>query len=200
MVDVHRFQDQIDQLLQYPVERGKVLFYGSSFFHQWGYERARNQCAQIAGMDILNHGFGGATVEELLYHYHRLVLPYQPSAVVFRIGHNDVWLHSAQDAMLLTKHLLGWVKQDFPGIPLILLKTFDHPSALEENLVKLHRYNELLDVLAGEDPLVTTVDLNPFFRKEKAEEIFREDGLHLTDVGYEKMAFFLAPKLRSILV
>ena len=41
MIDLHRFEDQIRELEQYPVETGKVLLYGSSFFHKWGYEQEK---------------------------------------------------------------------------------------------------------------------------------------------------------------
>lgn len=201
MNPIHRFEDQIEALLQYPVREGKLLLYGSSFFHQWGYERANAQWAEQGELEIVNHGFGGATVEELLYYYHRLVLPYKPSAMVFRTGHNDVWCNTAEESFYMTCRLLNWVKNDFPGIPLVLIKAFDHPSALPENLHRLHKYNEMLDALAKENPQIKTLDLNPFFYGADGHfrDVFREDGLHLTDSGYAEMAAYLVPKVKALL-
>lgn len=207
MLPIHRFEEQILSYEKLPVETGKVLLYGSSFFAFWGYERAKKQLAQATNgkLQVVNHGFGGATVEELLYYYHRMVLPYQPSAVVLRTGHNDVWDCSAEEAIILTRRLINWLKNDFPGIRIIALKAFDHPSGLEQNRTALHRYNAMLDALAENDTQLGTVDLNPFFYHTDCEtgqhfrDVFLEDGLHLTNSGYEEMTAYLAPKLMELL-
>ena len=203
MIPIHRFEDQIFAYEKLPVETGKVLLYGSSFFAFWGYDRAKQQCAGATNgkLQVVNHGFGGATVEELLYYYHRLVLPYQPSAVVLRTGHNDVWECSAEEVMFMTRRLINWLKNDFPGIKLIALKAFDHPSGLEKNLSELHRYNAMLEDMAEKDSQLCTLDLNPFFAAPDGSfrNVFREDGLHLTDSGYEEMAEYLAPRIVELL-
>lgn len=201
MIPIHRFDDQILRLEQQPVEKGKILLYGSSFFANWGYERAKQQWHAASGLEVVNHGFGGATVEELLYYYHRLVLPYAPKAMVFRTAHNDVWSISAEECFLLTKYLFSWIQNDFPGIRLIAIKPFDTPSSPEKNLVEIHKYNALLDSFVGQVPWFDTVDINPFFRANDGSyrDVFLEDGLHLTDRGYEEMAQYLAPKIAELL-
>lgn len=209
MIPIHRFEDQIQAYEKLPVETGKVMLYGSSFFAFWGYERAKQQLADATNgkLQVVNHGFGGATVEELLYYYHRMVLPYQPAAVVLRTGHNDVWDCSAEEAIVLTRRLIDWLKNDFPDIRIVALKAFDHPSALKKNRIALHQYNAMLEELAENDPQLSTVDLNPFFYQTSQDcgtgqnfrDVFREDGLHLTDSGYEEMTDFLAPKLLELL-
>lgn len=201
MIQIDRFEDQIRALEQHPVETGKVLLYGSSFFAHWGVERAKKQWKEAAGLEVVNHGFGGAVVSELLYYYHRLVRPYQPSAMVFRTGHNDAWEYGPEEMLSHTKLLFDWVKSDFPGIRLIAIKPFDTPSALDENLQRIHRYNALLDGLSKDDPLLETVDINEFFQSADGSyrDVFLEDGLHLTDSGYEEMARYLASKIKALL-
>lgn len=203
MSQIHRFEEQISQLEQRPVETGKVMLYGSSFFAHWGYDRSKEQwfSATNGALEIVNHGFGGATVEEMLYYYHRMVLPYKPRAMVFRTGHNDVWQCSAQECFFLTQCLFNWVKNDFPDIPMIAIKAFDTPSSPEKNLSEMHTYNMLLDELAQHDPLIRTLDINPFFHTEDGSyrDVFIADGLHLTDSGYKEMAAYLAPKIFKLL-
>lgn len=203
MIDVHRFEDQVNAYADYPVEQGKVLLYGSSFFAFWGYELAKRQCetATDGKLQIVNHGFGGATVTELLYYYHQLVSPFAPSAVVLRTGHNDVWECSSEAAFILTETLITWLRNDFPEIPLIFLKAFDYPSATAEHLEKLHCYNQLLHQLADRTPGIHILDLHPFLYEEagRFRDIFRDDGLHLTDSGYEEMAAYLAPEISRLL-
>ena len=207
MIPIHRFEDQIQNYEKYPVETQKVLLYGSSFFAFWGYERAKQQCMEATNgaLQVVNHGFGGATVEELLYYYHRMVLPYAPRAIVFRTGFNDMPHMDAQECMVLTRRLFDWAKNDFPGIKLIAIKGFDHPSAVWENLAKLRQYNRMLDALAENDDQLITIDLNPFVYGSSSDigslrnfkDIFREDGLHLTDEGYVQLAAYLAPILQK---
>ena len=107
--------------------------------------------------------------------------------------------------MALTRRLFDWAKNDFPGVKLVAVKGFDNPSAVPENLAKLRQYNQMLDRLAEEDAQLTTVDLNPFFYQSNADigscrnfrDVFREDGLHLTDKGYEELAKYLAPIIQK---
>ena len=70
-----RFEHQIRALEARCAEKGGVLLYGSSFFANWGYDRAREQLAAASGgkLRISNHGFGGAFVDEVLRLYDRLV-------------------------------------------------------------------------------------------------------------------------------
>ena len=209
MIPIHRFENQIQEYENRPMETGKVLLYGSSFFAYWGYERAKKQCADATDgkLQVVNHGFGGAVVEELLYYYHRMVLPYAPSAIVFRTGFNDMPHMSPEECMALTRRLFDWAKNDFPDVKLIAIKGFDNPSAIPENLAKLRQYNQMLDDLAEQDARLVTVDLNPFFYQSSADmgtcrnfkDVFREDGLHLTDAGYEEMVKYLAPRIAELL-
>ena len=111
-----------------PAEPGKVLLYGSSFFTNWGYDRSRDQLAAASGgaLQVVNHGFGGATVDELLYYYDRMVRPCAPAAAVLRPGLNDLARGlSAEETWFQTQRLLAWLKTDDPAIPVVVLSIFD---------------------------------------------------------------------------
>ena len=203
MLDLHRFEKQIKGIEQCSDKQGNVLLYGSSFFGHWGVIRAREQWKNATNgkLEVINHGFGGATVDELLYYYHRLVTTCNPKAVVFRTGINDAYVHTAQESFILTQQLFHWIKNDYQDIRLIALKVFDYPSAQKEMLTVMHQYNDLLDELTKEDTQLHTVDLNPFFHSEDGSfrDVFLPDGLHLTDAGYEEMAAYLAPRILALL-
>ena len=72
-VNLNRYEETVRNCLSYPVRTGKVLLYGSSFFRVWGYERSLEQLLEATGgkLETVNHGFGGATVDELLYHNYK---------------------------------------------------------------------------------------------------------------------------------
>ena len=208
-LDLRRFEDVIRGYEAKPESPGQVLLYGSSFFANWGYGDAKRQwlCATGGLLSAVNHGFGGATADELLYYYGRMVLPYAPSAVVLRAGINDVFRgYSPEDAWLLTERLVRWIRADFPQIPVVILQIFDFASAGERH-GKMLRYNALTAEYAAAHELVTSLDISPFFHEDPSQcgtlegfrDVFQEDGLHLRPPFYEDMAAYLAPAVAKIL-
>ena len=204
--DLHRFRETIDGILGRPVQTGKVMLYGSSFFTNWGYDRARDQlkAASEGKLDVINHGFGGATVDELLYYYDRLVKPYAPAVMVFRTGYNELskGLNPEQSVFMLER-LLEWACRDMPGVKLLVMKVFDTRHASPELYEKICAYNALLEERISCLENVCLLDLNPFFYHDSADigtrrnfrEVFVHDGLHLTDAAYEEMAVFFAGRI-----
>ena len=201
-IDLHRFDEKISQLESHPVTNGKVMLYGSSFFAHWFYDRAKDQLKAATGgkLDIINHGFGGATADELLYYYNRLVKPYGPSAMVIRAGYNELNRgQSPENAVFLLERLLQWSAADNPDIKFLVLKIFDTRHAGEELYKKITAYNTLLEKQIACLENVTLLDLNPFFYAHPGDigdrkllrDVFVSDGLHLTDAAYEEMADFL---------
>ena len=205
-VDLHRYDTTVNEYLPLPVRKGKVLLYGSSFFRVWGYDRSREQLLEATGgeLETVNHGFGGATIDELLYHYPRLVAPYAPRAMVIRAGYNELNRgQSPEDAVFLLERLLQWAIADFPAIQIMVFPVFDTRRASDELQEKINTYNALLREQIEPMAQVSLLDLNPFFYDDPADigtrqnfrDVFVEDGLHLQDSAYPKMAAFLGPRI-----
>ena len=197
---------KIGEYLTYPVTTGKVMLYGSSFFTRWGYESARQQlsAATDGKLDIINHGFGGATVDELLYHYPRLVAPYAPSAVVIRSGFNDIWQKlTPEETIFLLRRLISWFQTDNPDIRIFLLNVFDAKILDEEKHAVFTHYNKLMADLAAESENVEFFDINEFFYENpedigdlsKLRDVFVADGLHMTEEAYLEFANYFGPRL-----
>lgn len=205
---LRRFEDTFQELEREPVQAGGTLLYGSSFFRNWGYTRAHEQLLEASGgrLDCRNHGFGGATADELLYAYPRLVRPYAPKALVLRFGLNDIARgFSPEETWLLTLRLILWAKTDFPDVKLALLGVFDTRKLTDAQTQACRVFNDYQRAYcAAHDVLY--VDLNGFFYETPADigsrknfrPVFIEDGLHLTDEGYGQMAGYLAEKLRPL--
>jgi len=205
-----RYENKIVEYEQYPIETGRILLYGSSFLCNWGYDRARNQWAEATGgeLQVLNHGFGGATVDDMLYYYHRMVLPYAPSAVVLRLGYNDLSRGlTPEETWFLTERLLAWFRTDYPEIPIVLLDVFDSKNCTEERLKINAAFNGMMHAFAAQHDGIHTLDLSAFFHESADDcgttrnfrDVFIEDGLHLTDAGYTEMAAYLPPQIASLL-
>ncbi len=209
-LDLARFEDVICSYEARKEAPGQVLLYGSSFLFNWGYDTAKRQWAEATGavFSVVNHGFGGATVDELLYYYPRMVRPYAPSAAVLRPGLNDLRRnYTPGEAWFLTQRLVTWFRTDFPSAPVVILQIFDTPCA-DESMMELSRqYNLLAAEYAAGHPGVYALDLSPFFHehpdqcgtREGFRDVFVEDGLHLKQPLYADMAAYLAPKVAEIL-
>lgn len=205
-VDLNRYGSTISDCLSKPVRTGKVLLYGSSFFRVWGYERSLKQLLEATGgkLETVNHGFGGATIDELLYHYPRLVAPYAPKAMVIRAGYNELNRgQSPEDAVFLLERLLQWAITDFPEIRIMVFPVFDTRRASDALQEKINAYNALLWERIEPMEQVSLLDLNPFFYDDPADigtrqnfrDVFVDDGLHLQDKAYPQMAAFLGQRI-----
>ena len=199
-VDLSRFEDSIRQLEGYPVIKDCLLLYGSSFFANWGYERSKNAFTGYRGS--VNHGFGGATVDELLFYYNRLIRPYEPSDIILRTGINDLTKeYTPEETMLLFIRLCAWIRNDFPKTKIYALPIFDCPMLKQQTeLIRpVREYNQLMLQYTENNDLVIFMDLTPFVYKniedigqlERLRPLFLEDGLHLTNEGYNELeAYF----------
>ena len=204
-VDLHRFADEIEKIESHSASSGKVMLYGSSFFAKW---RCAAQQLSAEKLQIANHGFGGATIDELLYYYPRLVKPYAPSAIVIRSGYNDIGRGlSPEQAMFLLKRLVGWIKADFPDAPILLMSIFDVKRGDDTRFAANQQFNTLLEEYAKTLENGAVLDINRFFYEKvedmgdrsKLRDVFVEDGLHLTDRAYEEMAPYFAQEVLCIL-
>ena len=203
-INLHRFDSAIAEMGTLENPQGKILLYGSSFFTNWKEASAQMEKASGGRYPVVNRGFGGATVDELLYYYRRLVVPCAPKAAIFRIGPNDIFRgFNAKEAWAMAWRLMEFLRADYPGIKLIMLCVFEYPSTKEEHKPLYREFNALQKEYAEQTNDVWYVDISSFFY-EKAEDvgtfcgfrdIFREDGLHLLPEVYEEFADYLTRKL-----
>jgi hypothetical protein len=73
------------QDLETPPPAGSILFMGSSSIRYW-----KTLEDDMAPLPVLNRGFGGSRIADVTYYADRVVLPYQPDAIVFYAGENDI--------------------------------------------------------------------------------------------------------------
>lgn len=209
-VDLTRFENKIKEYERYPKTEDGVLLYGSSFFANWQYERANTQMkkASNGSINVVNHGFGGATTDELLYYYNRMVLPYKPKAMIWRGGPNDIFNGlSPYEAWLISERVFEWAKIDFPNIRIGILCIFDYKSSALKDRPLFAEYDKYAQEYSEKNSHVSFIDINDFFYEKEHDigsfcnfrNIFVEDGLHLTDKAYEEFANYFCNKLYTLL-
>ena len=175
-----------------PVKPGGVLFLGSSSIRMWDLKKF------FSKKDFLNRGFGGSEISDSIYHFDRLVKPYMPATIVFYAGDNDISKKKSPKTVFedfktfakKTKDILPKTKIVFVAIK---------PSLSRWKLVeKMREANQLIADFAKDDPNVVYADIDtPMIGDDKKpmKDLFVDDGLHMSDKGYEIWTTVITPLL-----
>jgi lysophospholipase L1-like esterase len=68
-----------------PPPHGAILFTGSSSIRKW-----TTLAQDFKGHTVINRGFGGSQISDVVYYTDRIVIPYQPQRIVLFAGSNDL--------------------------------------------------------------------------------------------------------------
>ena len=165
-----------------PPAVGAVLFTGSSSIRLW-----TNLTADFPGRTVLNRGFGGSHMSDLLHFFDRVVLPYHPPLIVVYEGDNDLESGKTVDAVLADfGTFLRRVRERLPDTSVALLAV--KPSPARRRLLAEQRdLNRRLRDLAATEPRTSFIDTaTPLLAPDGSmrPELYQEDGLHLNTDGY----------------
>jgi lysophospholipase L1-like esterase len=159
-----------------------VLFTGSSSVRLW-----TNLVSDFPNRPVLNRGFGGSEMSDLVAYFDRLVLPYHPALVVVYEGDNDLAAGKPVDEVY-TEFLkfLQRVRIALPGTPVALMAAKPSPSR-QQWMANQRDLNARLEALARSSPGVFFIDtFHPLLDATGVPipEYYQDDKLHLTPAGY----------------
>lgn len=178
--DINKFKDQDTKDFPEDIE---VLFTGSSSIRFWN-----SLEEDMKPLKVLNRGFGGAHIVHVNYHFEDVVSRYNPQAIVFFCGTNDITaLKTAEETVEDFQIFKNKVRINLPNVPIFVIGIKPTPAReyIEEEELE---YNRLITDLAAEDELLTFIDIwDPMLSEEgeRIPELFVEDGLHINAKGYE---------------
>ncbi|TSA33659.1 MAG: hypothetical protein D4R64_13715 [Porphyromonadaceae bacterium] len=181
-----RFQSEIDQFkadtTDYSLVGNLVLFTGSSTIRTW-----TNLQKDFPDLTVLNRGFGGSYMSDLLYYADTLILQCRPATVLIYEGDNDIASgKKIEDIIAEAGKLVQLIRQKLPQSTICFISA--KPSIARWNLKKAYLdFNKLLKEFTLHRPNVYYLDVwdkmigadgNP------KSDIFLEDGLHMNRKGY----------------
>lgn len=196
------FQSEIDAFAKadktnMPAE-GKILFAGSSSFRLW---KDVNQ--YFPGKPILNRGFGGATLLDLIHFSEETIIQYKPKQIFIYCGENDIADNDTVkpiDVLNRFKKLYNILRIKLPTkTPIVFLSlkpsiarwSMHERMAASNNLIKnfisTQKNIQFLDVYSK----MLDTDGTPF------KDIFIADKLHMNAKGYTIWQQQIAPLLIS---
>ncbi len=193
----NEWKEQIEQYYrndqkEFP-EPGAVLFVGSSTMRMWN-----NIESYFPTHKVINRGFGGAWISDLLYHIQRLVIDYRPGQIVLYAGANDMSNGiSPQRVFEDIKCFVRIIEINLPGVPVIILSFRTSPSTTHR--IKEQKWvNQQLEEYYKNSSNVTFLDIASMMygtNGKLREELYLKDRLHVTPEAYRMMADKLEPLL-----
>jgi len=197
--DPTRFKDQIsaftdwDQKNSFPLHG--LLFVGSSSIRLWPTYQA------FPEYPLLNRGFGGAHISDVLYYYDRVVKKYQPQLIIFYAGDNDVAAGKKPEQVFGDfRKFFMLVQTDFPRTNVVFLPI--KPSISRWKFWEImQKTNQMIKTYAAENKNLYFTDTATVLLGADGKPdpgLFLDDGLHLNAQGYNRWNKVLAPILAKL--
>ncbi|MFM8618783.1 MAG: GDSL-type esterase/lipase family protein, partial [Opitutaceae bacterium] len=147
---------------------------------------------------ILNRGFGGSELSDLLHYADRIVIPYAPSRLVIYGGEND--LQQGQTAAAVHATFRGLCEKVHAALPktrIAFISLKPSPSRVKI-LPAVIEANRLIAAECARDPRRVFIDVYPAMLGADGQprrELFVADMLHLNADGYAVWRPLVAPFL-----
>jgi hypothetical protein len=186
-------QFEHDDSLNFP-PKGAIIVIGSSSMRGW-HETIRTD---LAPLTIIPRGFGGSNMNDALYYADRIVLTYEPRAVVIYEGDNDIAQGVSPSKIADTFiDLVKKIHIELPQCRIYFLSI--KPSISRWKMWgQMEEANGLIAKECAKDNKLMYVDVASVMLNESAkpkEEIFLADNLHMNKLGYEIWTTILKPIL-----
>ncbi len=194
--DPARFQGEINAFIDWNSKNSypenAVLFVGSSSIRLW---KTRDYFPEFP---VINRGFGGAHISDVLYYFDVVTRPYQPKVILFYTGDNDIAGDKTPQRVL--DDYKKFVQQAAPGVKIIYIPI--KPSLNRWHLWEpMKKANQLIESYSQSDPHLFYADIaTPMLTAAGTAqpELFTHDGLHLNEKGYELWTKIVKPMLTEV--
>ena len=188
---VSPYESRINKLAeQYKsAEKGGVLIMGSSTMDYW-----EDWQTDIGGRLGYNVGIGGTIVEDWLYAYDKLVKPFDPSIILVYLGGNNInnMGHTGAYAEKLMEQLLNKMHADFPDAKIYYIYSMAVPNCYRGGKFNYEygRFIEEMKTLVANTDWLNGIDTFGDLTQdgEAKKDLYRSDGIHLNDDGYDEFA------------
>jgi len=198
--DPNRFAGEIKEFAEWDsknaVPAEPILFVGSSSIRMWRTHES------FPNLPVVNRGFGGSHISDVIHFAERIVLPYKPKLIVFYAGDNDVaGGKSAQRVLDDYSRFVGLMHARLPRTRIIFITI--KPSGSRWSLwPEMNKANELVKASCEKDARLFFADLAaPLLDRDgrPQDDLFLKDRLHLNSDGYAAWTKSLRPVLRKAL-
>jgi lysophospholipase L1-like esterase len=182
----NRFEEEIlafeaaDQ--KNPLPKGAILFVGDSLFTLW-----KSIQTDLPEYTVINRGFGGSQMSDLLYYTNRIVIPYKPRLIIVNEGDNDIHRGRMPEQVLAdVRAFVEKVRAALPDTRIAISSLTPSPARWSEAEIAKHANRIIRDYVATQRNVVFIDLFDAYLGPDgkPREELFVEDGLHHSAAGY----------------
>lgn len=190
--DIQAFkkQDSVQTPPQHP-----ILLIGSSSFTKW-----QDVQSYFPGYVIVNRGFGGSTLLDVIRYADDIIFPYQPKQILIYCGENDLASSDAVTAEMVVdrfKVLYGIIRVKLPNTPVAFISLKPSPSR-QHLMAKMEAVNKDVKKYLKDKPYTAFIDVYHAMLTKQGQpisNIFIEDNLHMNAQGYAIWKKIIEPYL-----
>lgn len=190
--DILAFKKQ-DSAQQPPANA--IVLVGSSSFTRW-----KDVSAYFPGNTIINRGFGGSVLTDVIRYTYDIILPYRPKQVLVYCGENDLASSdtiTAEEVAQRFKTLFGMIRQNLPNTVIGFVSIKPSPSRASIQ-GKVKEANKLIKAFLKKQKRAQFIDIYDAMLDRSGnmrEELYVEDRLHMKPEGYKIWQKVMAPYL-----
>ncbi|MBC9797112.1 GDSL-type esterase/lipase family protein [Sinomicrobium weinanense] len=191
--DIASFRQESDTL---DLRDYDALIVGSSSVRMW-----QDIDRYFPGHKFLNRGFGGSQMSDVIYYMEDLIFRHPLEKLFLYEGDNDIaWGKSVGRVKRDFKKVLREVRKRMPDTQVYIISV--KPALQKERVERQRKYlrlNRWMNRYCNRKEQLRFVDVWPAMLSENGvprEELFIEDGLHMTGEGYKIWANKITPFLR----
>jgi lysophospholipase L1-like esterase len=170
-----------------PPPSGVIVFTGSSSIRFW-----KSLKEDMAPLPVVNRGFGGSQIHQVTHFVDRIVLTYQPRAVVFYAGENDMAglffsrKRTPVEIRDAYRDFCQKVHRALPEVPIYYIST-KPPKRRLRLWPAMQEANRLVREYCATDERLRYIDIVPAMLDAEGKprrDLFKWDGIHLNEKGY----------------
>ncbi|ANI88983.1 G-D-S-L family lipolytic protein [Arachidicoccus ginsenosidimutans] len=162
-----------------------ILFVGSSSFRKW-----KDVQSYFPDCTIINRGFGGSQLENVIYYAPQIIYPYEPKQVIIYCGDNDFAYDESVSAKVVFERfekLFSLIRMHLPKANIGFVSIKFSPSR-KQFWNKMKETNSLVNSFLSKQKNAEFIDVTKDMKDADGNErtdIYQSDMLHLKPAGYK---------------
>jgi len=179
--DIQKFKKQ--DSISFP-PKNAILFIGSSSFTKW--TDVQNY---FPGYTIINRGFGGSTLLDLIRYENDIIFPYQPNQIIIYCGENDLASSDSITSLMVEDRLMilySHIRNRLGNVPVTFISIKPSPSR-RHLMEKMRTTNGFIKAYLSTQKNTGFIDVHSKMLNDTGQpipEIFLNDSLHMNAKGY----------------
>jgi len=186
---------------RHPPPTNAILFTGSSSIRFWS-----SLEQDMAPYTVINRGFGGSMIHQVLHFAEEIIVPYQPAGIFLYAGENDIaglWFtrrHSADEVCENFQEFWEFVQHHLPDVPVHYI-SIKPAKGRQKYWPEMQRANRLIEQFCETDKRLRYIDIVPVMQTKSGDtrtELFTFDGVHMNEKGYAAWTRVIRPYVEAI--